>query len=96
MASNTIARKEIAEKVAEKVGLSKTKADEVVSIFIEEIQEQLRLGQVVNLPGFAKFTPALRPERKGKNPATGNEIVIPEKKVVKVKVSKTTEDILNK
>ena len=54
MASNTIARKEIAEKVAEKVGLSKTKADEVVSIFIEEIQEQLRLGQVVNLTGFAK------------------------------------------
>lgn len=96
MASNTIARKEIAEKVAEKVGLSKTKADEVVSIFIEEIQEQLRLGQVVNLLGFVKLTPALRPERKGKNPATGNEIIIPAKKVVKVKVSKTTEDILNK
>ena len=96
MASNTIARKEIAEKVAEKVGLSKTKADEVVSIFIEEIQEQLRLGQVVNLPGFAKFTPSLGPERKGKNPATGNEIISPAKKVVKVKVSKTTEDILNK
>ena len=44
------------------------------------------------IPGLGKIHVASRKRRKGRNPATGEEIVIPAKKVVKFRVSKTLSD----
>lgn len=80
--------------LAEKTGLSKK---EVVS-FMETLtnmaySEAKKNGEFV-LPGFGKLVRLDRKARIGRNPATGEQITIPAKKVVKFKVSKVAKDAI--
>lgn len=81
-------KKEMAEKLAKKTGLTKTKAGEVIeTIFSTKpgegiIAVELDAGRKVEIAGFGKFGTKSRSARKGRNPATGEEITIPAKKYV--------------
>ena len=80
--------------LAEKTGLSKK---EVVS-FMETItdmayKEAKKSGEFV-LPGFGKLVRLDRKARIGRNPATGEQIQIPAKKVVKFRVAKAAKDAI--
>lgn len=68
-------------KVAEKANLSKKVAGEAVDAVFEAIKEALVKGEKVQLIGFGSFDVRERAQRKGRNPQTGAEIVIPAKKV---------------
>ena len=78
--------------LAEKTGLSKkevgTFLDELTTMAYEEVKGN---GEFV-LPGFGKLVKAHRKARKGRNPATGEEIDIPAKTVVKFRLSKSAKD----
>ncbi|GIU91419.1 MAG: transcriptional regulator [Acidimicrobiia bacterium] len=77
---------EMAEKLASKTGLTKAKAQEVVdAIFSTKpgegiIAVELDAGRKVQIPGFGTFGTKSRSARKGRNPATGEEITIPARK----------------
>lgn len=78
--------------LAEQTGLSKK---EVVS-FMEKLTDLAYKtvkseGQFV-LPGFGKLVKIDRKARMGRNPATGEQIQIPAKKVVKFRVAKAAKD----
>ena len=78
---------------------TKTKTTKkVASQFLEELV-QLSYKQAKNefvLPGLGKLKVAQRQQRMGRNPATGESIVIPARKVLKFRISKAAKDAVLK
>lgn len=63
--------------VAEKTDITKAEATKVVEEVINAITASLADGDDVQIAGFGKFAVRNRAERTGKNPRTGEKIVIP-------------------
>ncbi|MGP1375344.1 MAG: HU family DNA-binding protein [Almyronema sp.] len=68
---------ELVDKVAEKASVTKKQADAVITATIESIMEAVAEGDKVTLVGFGSFEPRERKEREGRNPKTGDTMVIP-------------------
>lgn len=83
---------EVITKVAEKAELSKKDAEKAVNAFIDSIQEALKAEEKVQLVGFGSFEVRKRAERKGKNPRTKEEIIIPATKAPVFKAGKAFKD----
>lgn len=82
-------KKELAEKLALEMGVSKRSGEMAVEAFINIIQGQMRQpGREVVLRGFGTFRSKLVPTRKGRNPKSGETIEIPEHIKVTFKPSK--------
>lgn len=60
----------------------------MLSTLTETIQDELAAGNDIALPGIGKFSVSVRAARKGRNPKTGDEIQIAERKVPKFKAAK--------
>lgn len=86
---------ELIEAVAKSTKLTKADAGRAVDAVISAITSSVKKGKDVTLPGFATFKKVKRPARKGRNPATGKEIKIAAKNVVKIKAGKTLQDAVN-
>lgn len=69
---------EVIAAVAEKSGLKKKDAEIAVNSFLETIEEALKGGDKVQLIGFGTFETRTRAARTGRNPKTGEEMLIPE------------------
>jgi DNA-binding protein HU-beta len=83
--NNKMNKSELVEAVSNETGLSKTKSNEVVNTIVNKITESLKNGEKVSLVGFGTWTTTSRPERKGRNPKTGEEITISSRTVAKFK-----------
>lgn len=92
--AKALSKSQVAASIAEKTGLTKKQAVEV----LEQIA-QLAYKNAKNsftLPGLGKLVLVNRAARMGRNPATGETIQIPAKRVVKFRVAKAAKDaILN-
>ncbi|NLD25801.1 MAG: HU family DNA-binding protein [Acholeplasmataceae bacterium] len=87
-------KKELVEAMASKAGVPVNQANKVLDAFVDVVGEALKAGDSVQLVGFLSLKVGERAERVGRNPATGEEIKIPAKKVVKVKAGKALESAL--
>lgn len=76
-----------------KLNLDQTR--EILNIILSTIEEGLLNEQKVDLIGFGNYEVKLRSERKGRNPSTGEPMIIPSQFVVKFKVAKRLKDKLN-
>ena len=91
-----ISLKQISADLAEKHELPKKQMTEVVDALFDNLAKNLRKGAKIRVPGFGIFVVAKRAARMGRNPATGETIQIPAKRVVKFRVAKAAKDaILN-
>ena len=92
--AKALSKSQVAASIAEKTGLTKKQAVEV----LEQIA-QLAYRNAKNsftLPGLGKLVLVNRAARMGRNPATGEAISIPAKRVVKFRVAKPCKDaVLN-
>jgi len=68
---------ELVDAVAEKASVTKKEADHVITATIEAIMEAVSEGKKVTLVGFGSFETRERKEREGRNPKTGDTMVIP-------------------
>jgi len=86
---------EIIDKVAnnEEIDVPKYKVEQIIKEFLETVKDETKKGNVVKIHKFAKFYVVERDEREGVNPRTGEKIVIPKKKVVRVSLSKSFKEI---
>lgn len=82
---------ELIAKVAETAGLSKVDAKKAVEAAIDAVKGALAAGEKVAVPGVATLSVAERAARQGKNPATGEVITIPAKKIIKFKAGSELE-----
>lgn len=81
-------RVELVNAIATKTGTTKANAEAVLSATIDSIIEAVANGDKVQLIGFGTFETSERAERTGRNPQTGQEMLIPAAKVPKFKAGK--------
>lgn len=77
------------------VFVSKAEAERKFDAILATIEETLKAGEEINFIGWGKFEVVEKAERVGRNPKTGEEIVIPAKKTVKFKAGKTLVEKMN-
>ncbi len=71
-----VKKNQLAQRLAEKLGISKKQSAEWIDAFTDEITKVLRSGDKVNITGFGIFKVADRKAREGVNPRTGEKIQI--------------------
>jgi len=79
---------DLVNSIAAKTGLSKKNSEAALNAVISSIEEALEKGEKVVLVGFGTFEVRQRAERKGRNPQTKEEIVIPASKAPVFKAGK--------
>ncbi len=86
---------ELIAAVAEKAEISKKDAEGAVNAMIDTIIEAVALEDKVQIVGFGTFECRTRNEKLGKNPRTGEDIIIPASKVPAFKAGKAFKDATN-
>jgi DNA-binding protein HU-beta len=82
----------IAEHLAHKAGVTKSKAIEILDAFTQLAYKEAK--NTFTVPGLGKIVLAQRKARLGRNPRTGQAIQIPAKRVVTFRVAKAAEDAI--
>lgn len=78
----TLTKVQIVEEIRQRNGFSRKKSMETVETMLEIIKESLASGEDVLISGFGKFCVKEKRERKGRNPATGDAMMLAPRKVV--------------
>ncbi len=86
---------DIVEIAFEKVGYSKKDVAEVVDQIFECMKNALENSEKVKISGFGNFTVRHKRARRGRNPQTGSEITIGERKVLTFKASQILKKHIN-
>ncbi len=85
----------IAEKIQDDLNLSRTTTYDVMEEFLEIIKETIENGEDIMISGFGKFCVNEKQARKGRNPATDEEMTLPARRVVTFKCSGKLRDQIN-
>lgn len=86
---------ELIRRISEVSGLTKAAADRVTEAVFATITDTLKSGEDVRLAGFGTFSVTSRSERKGRNPRTGEVIILPASKIPKFSVGKILKEAVN-
>ncbi|HGY12433.1 MAG: integration host factor subunit alpha [Desulfobacteraceae bacterium 4572_187] len=91
----TLTKANIIDAIAEANGLPRNKASETVENLLEIIKSTLASSEDVMITSFGKFCVNQKNERRGRNPATGDAIMLEPRKVVTFKCSGKLRDKIN-
>jgi integration host factor subunit alpha len=86
---------DIVNSIADQIGYSKNRSSEIVETLLEIIKKRLESGEDVLISSFGKFCVREKTERKGRNPATGEDMILKPRKVVTFKCSGNLKKKLN-
>jgi len=85
----------LTETISGKYGFSKKRSSELIENTLEIIKQRLGEGEDVLISGFGKFCVKDKRERRGRNPARGNELILEARRVVTFKCSSVLKGKLN-
>ncbi|MBU0987639.1 MAG: integration host factor subunit alpha [Proteobacteria bacterium] len=91
----TLTKAQLIDAIAEANGFSRQKASETVETLLELIKSTLESGEDVMISRFGRFCIKQKKERKGRNPATGDDMMLAPRKVVTFKCSGILRDRIN-
>mgnify|MGYP001544877887 FL=1 len=91
----TLNKTDIIEKISEANVLKPNQAKETVETLLEIVKSTLASGEEVMITGFGKFQVKDKSARKGRNPATGDEMILDKRRVVTFKCSGKLRDMIN-
>jgi len=91
----TLTKAHIIDAIADQVGYPKNQSSEVVETLLEIIKITLESGEDVMVSGFGKFCVKEKRERKGRNPATGDDMILEPRRVVTFRTSGLLRDKIN-
>jgi integration host factor subunit alpha len=89
-----LTKNDIVVKVNE-MGFAKKESVEIIESLLEIIKQQLEEGEDVLISGFGKFCVKEKQKRRGRNPATGTDLILQERKVVTFKCSGKLKNRIN-
>jgi len=78
---------DLVEVIYERVGLSRKEAAKAVDTVLEIIKDSLRRGEKVKISGFGSFVVNHKHARRGRNPQTGDPLIIASRSVLSFKAS---------
>ncbi len=92
----SMTKADIVENVYEKLGgFTKKEAADLVDVVFETIKDTLADGEKLKISGFGNFVVREKRQRVGRNPQTGDEILISARKVLTFKPSQVLKNSLN-
>jgi integration host factor subunit alpha len=89
-----LTKNDIVARVHE-LGFTKKKSVEIIESLLEIIKKNLEKSDDVLISGFGKFCVKNKNQRRGRNPATGSDLILRERKVVTFKCSGKLRDKIN-
>ena len=90
-----ITKAQIVEVVADQIGYPKYQSANTIETLLEIIKRTLESGEDVLISGFGKFCVKDKNERRGRNPATGKDLLLKPRKVVTFRCSRQLRDKIN-
>ncbi len=91
----TFTKIQIAESIQNQTSFSRNKSSEILETLLEIIKRTLASGEDVLVSGFGKFCVKEKKERKGRNPATGEDLMLEPRKVVTFRCSGKLREAVN-
>jgi integration host factor subunit alpha len=91
----TLTKAHIVKSVAEQIGFPQKQSSEIVENLLELIKSSLESGEDVLFSGFGKFCVQEKWERRGRNPSTGEAMMLAPRRVVTFKCSGKLRDKVN-
>ena len=88
-------RNKLAERINVKLGYSKEESKEFIEFFLNCIKTNINTRESIKISKLASFKVITKKERIGRNPKTGQEAIISERKVVSCKFSKNLKNKIN-
>ena len=88
-------RNKLAQRINVKLGYSKEEAKEFIEVFLNYIKVNMNTKENIKISKLASFKVISKKERIGRNPKTGQEAIISERKVVSCKFSKNLKNKIN-
>jgi integration host factor subunit alpha len=92
----TLTKASIIETVSAKNGWTAKQSSEYVDLLLEIMKNTLASGEDLLISGFGKFSVKEKHERRGRNPATGEDKILPARRVVTFKCSGRLRDQVNR
>jgi integration host factor subunit alpha len=96
MKKKNVTRKELALAVNEKLGVSQRNASEIVDTIFSTMKDTLINGESLKLVQFGTLSVRDKAPRRGRNPRTGESMIITKRKMVSFRPSKRLRERLNK
>ncbi len=90
-----LTKADLAQKVADECGFLKGEAQEIVEKLLETIKASLVAGEDVMISGVGKWSVKDKRARRGRNPQTGDELLLDARRVVTWKYSPVLKDAVN-
>jgi integration host factor subunit alpha len=90
-----LTKSHLIEAIAEQNGFTKKKSTETVETILEIIKSTLVPGEKVLISGFGKFCIKDKRKRKGRNPATGEDMMLAPRRVVTLRCSGKLRERIN-
>ena len=91
----TFTKIQIVESIQNQTGFSRNRSSEILETLLEIIKSTLASGEDVLVSGFGKFCVKEKRERKGRNPATGEDLMLEPRKVVTFRCSGKLRETVN-
>ena len=91
----TLTKVHLVESIAEQNGFTKKQSTETVETILELIKSTLAAGEDVLISGFGKFCVKEKRERKGRNPSTGEDMMLRPRSVVTFRCSGKLREKVN-
>jgi integration host factor subunit alpha len=91
----TLTKAHIVKALAEQIGYSKNKSVNTIETLLELIKRSLESGEDVLVSGFGKFCVKEKHERRGRNPATCEDMMMESRRVVTFRCSRQLRDKVN-
>ena len=82
-----LTKNDIVERLQAELGFTQSHSIQVTECLLEQITSSLESGDDVLVSGFGKFCVKEKAERKGRNPATDEDLILPARRVVTFKCS---------
>ena len=92
----TLTKIQIVESIQNQTGFPKTRSLEIVETLLEIIKRTLASGEDVLVSGFGKFCVKEKKERNGRNPATGDDLMLAPRRVVTFRCSGKLRKMVNR
>jgi integration host factor subunit alpha len=91
----TLTKAKIVDAVHNELGFPKNRSAELIEILLEQIKSTLGKGEDVLISGFGKFCVKQKKERRGRNPATGADMMLEHRRVVTFRCSHLLREKIN-
>jgi len=85
---------QLVDQIANDTAMGKPEVEKVIKAFINSVQQSVKKGEKVSLPGFGGWSQTQRKARTARNPRTGAAVKVPAGKGVKFTVGATFKDIV--